>query len=204
MIGLIMAGGRSTRTNNLEKLSVPMDRPIIMGVVDALIQSPQISDIYVTVSKHSPKTHRILEKYDIGMIETAGEGYSTDLSDALDYLSYPTIIIPGDLPYLDADIVSRMAELYDKEYWTEILITERYAATLRLSPGITMIHNTTLCRYTGISMVEPECRLTMPPRHVIVNDIRIAANLNTPQDWALLGTTYNLAEYNGLGTSRFC
>lgn len=204
MIGLIMAGGSSTRTNNLEKLSVPIDRPIILGAVDALMQSPQISDIYVAVSKSSPKTYRILERYDINLIETKGEGYSLDLSYALDYTLHPTIIVPGDLPCMDADIISRITKLYNKEYWTEILITEKYATILHLSPGIIVTYNGTLCRYTGVSMVEPGRRLATPPRHVIINDIRIAANLNTPRDWALLGATYNLAEHNSLGTGRFC
>ena len=204
MIGLIMAGGSSTRTNSLEKLSVPKDRPIILRVVDALMQSPQISTIHVAVSKCSPRTYQILQKYDIDVIETRGKGYSVDLSYALDQLLYPVMILPGDLPCIDADIISHMSKLYDEYHWTEILITEKYAAMLRLSPGITITHNDTLCRYTGVSMVKPSRRFSTPTRRIIINDMRIAANLNTPQDWALLDATHNLSEYNSLGTGRFC
>lgn len=204
MIGLIMAGGSSTRTNSLEKLSVPKDRPIILRVVDALMQSPQISTIHAAVSRCSPRTHQILQKYDIDIIETGGKGYSADLSDALDQLLHPVVILPGDLPCIDADIISYMTNLYDEYHWTEILITEKYAAMLRLSPGTTVTHNNTLCRYTGVSMVRPGRRFSTPARRIIINDMRIAANLNTPQDWALLDAAHNLAEYNSLGTGRFC
>lgn len=204
MIGLIMAGGGSRRTNNLEKLSVPYNRPIVLCAVDALMRSPHISDIYAAVSGSSPKVHRILERCDINLIETKGKGYSVDLSYALNNLSHPAVIVPADLPCVDADIISCIARLYDKEYWTEILITEKYAATLHLSPGITMTHDGILCRYTGVSMVDPRYRLIAPTNNIIINDMRIATNLNTPRDWMLFGATYNLAEYNGLGAGRFC
>lgn len=204
MIGLVMAGGNSARTNYMEKLAIPVYMPVVLRVVNSLVRCPQISHVYAAVSKCAPKTRQILQRYGIDTIETKGEGYSVDLSYTLDEMTQYTLILPGDLPFLDADIISRIVKRCSKKHWTNILVTERYAAMLCLSPGITTVYNGVLCRYTGISAVEPAYRHDIPARYVTINDMRIAANLNSPRDWALLGAAYNLAKHNGLGTGGLC
>jgi GTP:adenosylcobinamide-phosphate guanylyltransferase len=125
------------------------------------------------------------------MLETPGAGYSADLAYALDRLEGAVLVVPADLPLLDADIIGRISEMYDESSWTTLLVSEGYAARLGLPPGVTVRLGNTPHRYTGVSAVDAG-RPGAPPRYVIMDDYRLAANMNTVRDWALLGAAHDL------------
>ena len=186
MMGLVMAGGRSSRMGRGEKLTAGWPTPMVWRALEALERCPQITGVAAAVSGGAPRTRSMLERMGVRTIQTAGGGYSADLPFALNGMGGPTIILPGDLPLIDADAISRIIEWYEERFWVTVLLEERYAAMLRLSPGATTVHEGTLCRYAGISMVEPARMHEAATKCVIMNDFRIAANMNAPQDWEVL------------------
>lgn len=190
MIALMMAGGRGSRMPSfVEKLTLGYGEPAALRVVRALKSCPDITRMVAAVSPHTPRTRMLLEAH-MEVIDTAGSGYSTDVSGALKRLEGNVLVLPADLPLVDGHILGRILRLHKKGFWTTILITERYATSLGVSPGLTIRLDGTLYRYAGISMVNA-AHTDVPTQHVVLDDHRLAANMNTPQDWALLGSLHN-------------
>ena len=78
---LIMAGGRGARMEcATEKPLIELfGIPMIQHVIDALSKSKGVSDIIVATSPNTPKTSLYLQKHDIKIFQTPGNGYVEDL-----------------------------------------------------------------------------------------------------------------------------
>lgn len=192
MNGLIMGGGQNTRLPWVgEKLTISFGIPMICRVLAALEGCSDITSVYVATSPHAPKTRRILRGRAC-IIETAGEGYSKDMAAALAEMSGPTLIVPGDMPLLDSAILSCIIDRYDDTTWTTILVSESIARHMGVSEGIKIIHDTRLCRYTGVSMVNATQASSVSESHIILDDARLVVNVNSIQDCILLGAAHYL------------
>ena len=198
MTGLIMAGGRGSRMRTShEKLTLGHRRPVVLGVADALGRCGAVTGAVAAVSPHAPQTRAILEG-EVPILETPGAGYSEDLAYALERLEGPVMVVPGDLPLLDGAILDRVAAAHRPGWWTVLVVTEGYASSLGLSPGIRITHRNTPCRYTGVSVVDAGAASRSPQRMIIINDPRLAVNMNTVGDCSLLGAAHELPEHLGL------
>jgi len=194
MIGIIMAGGKGSRMNlNDEKLLLTYKKPVILHVVDALINSNCFSKIIAITSSNSPKTKKLLEKNNIELFNTPGNGYVEDLNLVLKSLNDSVLITSGDLPFLDADIIKNIVNRYNSENtWTSILVTKNFLESLQLSSDYVINSENQQCYYTGISLVNTKNISSLEnisEHYVIIDDKRVAFNLNTKKDYDLLGTT---------------
>ena len=170
--------------------------PVAVRVVRALESCRTVTGVVAAVSPHAPRTKAVLEPY-ADMLDTPGAGYSADLAYALKQLEGPVLVVPADLPLLDGYVLERISDMHEEDFWTTILVSEGYAARLGLSGGLTIRSGRVLCRYTGISMVDAG-RLDAPPRYMRMDDYRLAANMNTIQDWMLLGAAQYAPVHYGL------
>lgn len=170
--------------------------PIAVRVARALESCRAVTGVVAAVSPSAPRTRTILEPH-AEILDTPGAGYSADLAYALKRLEGPVLVVPADLPLLDGYILDIISYKYDADSWTTILVSEGYAARLGLSEGLTVWSGGTLCRYTGISAVDAS-RPDAPSKHVMINDHRLAANMNTIRDWMLLGAAQDTPVYYGL------
>jgi adenosylcobinamide-phosphate guanylyltransferase len=194
MIGFVMAGGKGTRMNlDDEKLLLKYKKPIILHVVDSLNDSKCFSKILAITSLHSPKTKKLLQENNINIFDTSGIGYAKDLTLVLQSTNDSVLVTSGDLPLLDKEIVQQIVNYYDAEkIWTSILITNKFLTTLGLKSNFSVNYNNEICHYTGISLINAN-KITsfenINENYIIINDKRVAFNLNTKQDYELLGTT---------------
>jgi len=193
MIGIIMAGGKGSRMNITgEKLLLKYKKPIVLHVIDALKNSECFSKIFAITSPNSPKTKKLLEENNIALINTTGNNYVEDLNLVLKSLNDFVLITSADLPYLDADIIKNIVHRYNsKNIWTTILITKKFLDSLHLSANYWFTFENKQCCYTGISLVNAKNISTLEDiseKFIIIDDKRIAFNLNTKQDYDLLGT----------------
>ena len=196
MIGLMMAGGLGSRMHATHEKLVLGNIPVALRVAEALESCRMVTRVVADVSPGAPQTRSMLAGR-IKTLETPGAGYSADLAYALGRLAGPVLVTPADLPLLDGGILECICHMYEGGYWTTILISELYAARLGLSPGMTINMEGIRCRYTGISVVDADC-MDAPARYVIMDDYRIAANMNTARDWDLLGAAQYLPKDYGL------
>jgi len=193
MIGIIMAGGKGSRMSlSGEKLLLKYKKPVILHVVDALITSNCFSKIFAITSSNSPKTKKLLEENNIEIFDTPGDSYVEDLNIVLKSLNDFVLIVSGDLPFLDQNIIQKIVNLYNsKNIWTTILVTKEFLKSLHLSSDFEINFNGQPCYYTGISLVNTKNIFdfeNIDENFIILNDKRVAFNLNTQQDYDLLST----------------
>jgi len=193
MIALVMAGGKGTRMNSSEeKLLLEYKKPIIFHVLDALKNSNCFTKIITATSSNSPKTKEILEQTKIETIETEGKGYSNDLNVVLQNLNDYVFVVSGDLPFLDENIIQSMVEKFDsKNIWTSFLISTKFLNSLNLQSDLVVKIENSDCVYTGISIINAD-KITdlneIEQSYIILDDKRIAFNLNTNEDYRLLNS----------------
>jgi adenosylcobinamide-phosphate guanylyltransferase len=194
MIGFVMAGGKGTRMNlDDEKLLLKYKKSIILHVVDSLNDSNCFSKILAITSLHSPKTKKLLQENNIKTFDTSGIGYAEDLTLVLQSTNDSVLVTSGDLPLLDKEIVRQIVNYYDSEkIWTSILVTNKFLTTLGLKSNYSVNYDNEICHYTGISLINAN-KITssenINENYIIMDDKRVAFNLNTKQDYELLGTT---------------
>jgi adenosylcobinamide-phosphate guanylyltransferase len=194
MIGLIMAGGKGTRMNlDTEKLLLKYKKPVIIHVVDSLNDSKCFSQILALTSSNSPNTKKLLQENNIEVFDTNGIGYVEDLSLVLQSRNDSILVTSGDLPLLDEEIIRKIVKNYNPEKtWTSILVTTKFLTTLGLESNYSILHNNQKCNYTGISLINSNkinSSENLDENYIIIDDKRIAFNLNTKKDYELLGTT---------------
>ena len=194
MIGLVMAGGKGTRMKlDEEKLLLRYKKPVILHVINSLQNSNSFSKILAVTSSNSPKTKKFLQENNIEIFDTSGIGYVEDLNSALKTINDKVLVTSGDLPLLDMDIIQNIITYFDSNnIWTSILVTNKFLISLGMESNFTVDFNGQKCHYTGISLVDSEKISSLgnlEEHYVIIDDKRIAFNLNSKQDYDLLGTT---------------
>ena len=194
MIGLVMAGGKGIRMNlDNEKLLLKYKKPVILHVIDSLKNSNCFSKIISITSSNSPKTKKLLEENNVETFDTPGIGYVEDLNLALKTINDVVLVSSGDLPLLDEEIIRKIVNHYNSQnIWTSILVTNKFLTTLGIESEYSVNFDNQKCHYTGISLINSQ-KITslenLEENFVIIDDKRIAFNLNTKQDYDLLSTT---------------
>ena len=183
-----MAGGKGTRMNLPgEKLLLQYKKPVILHVVDSLTGSNCFSDILAATSCNSPQTKKLLEENNIEILDTPGTSYTLDLNLALRTLHDTVFVVSGDLPLLDKEIVQTIIKQYNPQnVWTSILVTAKFLTSLGLQSDYSVDFAQQTCHYTGISLINSQKITTLQDvneDYIILDDKRIAFNLNSKQDY---------------------
>lgn len=194
MIGLVMAGGKGVRMNlDNEKLLLKYKKPIILHVIDSLKNSNCFSKILAITSSNSPKTKTLLQENNVEIFDTPGISYVKDLNLALKTINDVVLVTSGDLPLLDKEIIQKIVNQFDSQnIWTSILVTNKFLTTLGIESDYSVNFDNQICHYTGISLVDSKkisSLENLEENYIIIDDKRIAFNLNTKQDYDLLSTT---------------
>ena len=193
MIGLVMAGGKGTRMDTLnEKLLLEYKKPIIFQVIDALKNSHCFSKVIVATSPNSPDTKHALEKDDIETLPTPGNGYANDLNFLLQKLDGFVFVVSGDLPLLDEEIIQDMINFNSEYTWSSFLVSKKFLNSLGLESNLLVKYNNIECVYTGVSIINAgkiKDLSLVNENYIILDDKRIAFNLNTKEDYELLSSS---------------
>lgn len=189
-----MGGGRGTRMESAEeKLLLKYKKPIIQHVITALQESGCFSKIVCVTSPHAPKTRQFVDKLGVLIVETKGKGYVNDLNEALGKFDELVFVTSGDLPLLDAEIVKEIVQRgCNKEPWVSVLVSKKFLDLLGANLEYLLTYDNKEYAYTGISIVNPKEVSEMKEvkeSYFILDDKRIAINLNTKKDYDLLCAT---------------
>ena len=193
MIGLVMAGGKGTRMDiSNEKLLLEYKKPIIFQVIDALKNSHCFSKVIVATSPNSPDTKHALEKDGTETLPTPGNGYANDLNFLLQKLDGFVFVVSGDLPLLDEEIIQDMINFNSEYTWSSFLVSKKFLNSLGLESNLLVKYDNTECAYTGVSIINADKIKNLSlvsENYIILDDKRIAFNLNTKEDYELLSSS---------------
>lgn len=189
-----MAGGKGSRMKTQEeKLLLKYTYPIISHVIFALQKTNLFSKIIIATSPNSPKTKEMLEKTGIEIFDTPGKGFVEDLNLILRSINEDILVVPGDLPLLDDYILKKIIEYYNpKKIWTSFLVTKDLLKSIGLKSNFSIKFQNKECYYTGISIINAKKINSLnlvEENYYILDDKRIGMNLNTYEDYRLLGTS---------------
>ena len=194
MIGLVMAGGTGSRMefSAPEKLLLEYEKPIIFHVIDSLNDSHCFSKVFAATSLNSPNTKSELEQRGIETIATTGNGYANDLNFLLQKMDGFVFVVSGDLPLLDREIIQKLVEFNPSSVWTSFLVSKEFLNSLGLKSNLLVKYDGVECVYTGISIINADKIRNLNSiieDYIILDDKRIAFNLNTSEDYELLSSS---------------
>ena len=189
-----MAGGRGSRMEfpAPEKLLLEYEKPIIFHVIDSLNDSDCFSKVFAATSPNSPDTKYELEQIRVETLDTQGNGYVNDLNFLLQKMDGFVFVVSGDLPLLDEAIIQKLIELNSGNVWTSFLVSKKFLNYLGLKSNLLINYDNIDCVHTGISIVNADKIQNLDPvkeNYIILDDKRIAFNLNTKKDYELLSSS---------------
>jgi len=194
MIGLVMAGGKGSRMEfpAPEKLLLEYEKPIIFHVIDSLNDSYCFSKVFAATSSNSPDTKFELEQIGIETLDTSGDGYVNDLNFLLQKMGGSIFVVSGDLPLLDKEIIQKLVKFNTESIWTSFLVSKKFLNSLGLESNLLINYDDIDCVHTGISIINADKIQNLDQvkeDYIILDDKRIAFNLNTNEDFELLNSS---------------
>ncbi len=174
-----MCGGRGTRLRPEIEAEKPLvdvgGRPMVDHVLGALRES-RIERLYAAVSPATPDTAAWLAARNVTVIETAGEGYVADLSEALDVVGRPVLTVTADLPLLAAEHVDRALDAADGRSLS-VCVPLSVAESVATRVETTVEHDGSTVVPTGLNVVGKR-----GDRRAVWDDRWLALNVNRPAD----------------------
>ena len=190
MDALIMAGGLAQRMGCGEKSCIELNgNSLISYIIGALQKANGIGRIFVSVTQATPKTKFLVEKKypEIQVIEAAEGNYVSDMIYSIKAaeLTGPVLVVMCDLPLVEADIIENVLAEYETciEPALSVYIPISICKKIGIRPDTVFHKNTKLIVPTGINILDAaDIDNEQPDYNYIVDDPRLAMNVNTPED----------------------
>ena len=161
--------------------------PMVERVILALEGSNKFRRIIAVVSPSSPKTREFLATKGIEMVETAGEGYSQDLSRMLLALKpHRVFVAPADVPLLDSKTVGDIVALAANRTApaVSVIMDKEFVEKLGVKPSVTLGER--YC-HSGITVFDAAKvgSGSIEEPHVVMHEVKVAVNANTKEELGL-------------------
>ncbi len=167
---------------------------MIERVISALVCSNRFDRIIAAVSPNTHKTNEFLKLKGIETIETAGQGYSQDLSYLLSKLKPQKVLaVPGDIPLLNSQIVNEILNIIDdddddrqeQKPAISIILEKGFVEKMGVKPSIVLMNQychsgITVFNTLAVGGTEP-----VEEHYLVMNRKEIALNVNTKEELEL-------------------
>lgn len=192
---LLMAGGRGTRLKvGKEKPLLEVNsKPLVQYVLDSLRAAKKVDRIIVAVSDYTPKTAEYARRHSLEVLQTPGDGFCLDIGYAIRTLKLGAVlVISSDLPLITGEIIDRVITYF--EGCRKHSLTVAAPLELYKKLGISVDYFFTVegrdIVPVGLNMIDgkkiTEKRTAVDEEVLVVDDIRIVANLNTLEDLQII------------------
>ena len=169
-----MCGGRGTRLDRGEKPLFEVSGDPMVDRVLAALERSRADRVHAVTSPHVPETAAHLGGR-VDRIEAAGEGYVTDLAEALGAVDEPVLTVVADLPLLSAEVVDRTLAAHVGGSLT-VCVPTALKEALGVSADSTRKRDGRRLSPTGLNVVGDDERVR------VSHDARLAVNVNRPAD----------------------
>ncbi|MGB9728415.1 MAG: NTP transferase domain-containing protein [Thermoprotei archaeon] len=186
---LIMAGGKATRMNNIEKPLIKIcGTTMIERILNALKNTKCIEDVYITTSKNTKNTEILLKTLGYKTITTSGEDYVEDLKNTIIKLNIkdPILVLPSDLPLITPNTIEQLINIYIQNNSPPTMtfyIPLQLLKTKIRTNYIEQINNIKVIP-SGISIIKGSyiTQNVIPQINIIVENTELSVNVNTLLD----------------------
>ena len=114
MKAIIMAGGRGKRLNlDIEKPLIKIEGSTILERIVIVLKETGINEIFVAVTNATPKTKRMAEELNVGVVQTPGDGYVKDIQYLMAKFE-EFLAVSADLPFLSSTLIKDVLIRYRK------------------------------------------------------------------------------------------
>lgn len=204
--GLIMAGGRGTRlTHGFEKPLVKVSgRAMVEYPLSALYESKRIAEVYVAVSRFTPKTEEYVRKRGVKVVKTPGLGYVEDARFAAEHVGLCSMIVLGaDLPLIDGEAVDRVLERYRDAQKHALTVVSPLTDVLKagLTPSCFIQRDGGIYVPCGVNVLDTGCvgEPFIEEEVMVTNDLRMMVNVNTRSDLEVAERLLSMRRRSKLG-----
>lgn len=172
-------------SSSTEKPLINIDGvPMIERIISALAGSHRFDRIIAIVSPNTPKTKEFLKSKGGGVdiIETTGDGFSQDLSSFLSKVNHTRVlVVPADLPLLNASIVSEIVDVAQTAPAVSIAMKKEFVESIGIKPSVVF---DTYC-HSGITIFDSaqvSPNIAVQEQHKVMNRVEVAVNVNTKEE----------------------
>ena len=170
---------------------------LIERVLHALLCSRMFEKVVAITSVNTPMTTSFIHNLDctrtetIEVMETAGHGFSQDLSAAVSCFKPARVfMVPVDLPLLNAKTVQCIiAKCPTNRPCVSILLEKSFVEKLGITASVIVPSlGSTLYCHSGISVIDSsklELGSSLIEHYIVMNEIEIAFNVNTKRELEL-------------------
>jgi len=186
---LLMAGGKGSRMalSQEKPLLEVGGKPMIEYVINALKNAKRIDTTIVVVSRHTPKTTKLIKRFSVKILETPGEDYVPDMEYAVKKLKLKTVLtISADLPLITGEVIDSIIERYMQCNKPALTVAVPMETKERLGLGVEYALKAGDKRLVpaGINMIDGR-RIDegeLEEEIYVIDDEKVAMNVNTPHD----------------------
>lgn len=177
-----MCGGRGSRLGGeAEKPLVRVCGDPMVDRVAAALAASRVETVHAVVSPAAPETARHVRQRGLSVVETAGEGYVADLTDALDSVGRPVVTVAADVPHLTPDHVDAAVDEATAAADGPVSVTVCVPASLKRRLGVSV---DTSFERDGEELAPTGLNVVAGDRDTVqlTFDDRLAVNVNRPTD----------------------
>ncbi|MBU4265720.1 MAG: NTP transferase domain-containing protein [Candidatus Altiarchaeales archaeon] len=176
MMAIIMAGGRGSRMDFVEKPLIRIGNETMLERVANALSGADL-DALVAVSEYTPKTAEKAREMGLRVVGTPGDGYIPDCQFLLDRFNLDSaLVVSADLPFISPKLIREVIEEYNQiRKPLCVAISEREYTSMGFTPSITIRDNNEVLVPVGINVMERKEK----ENHIHIISGRGAININT-------------------------
>lgn len=178
-------------------MNLPIEKPLleihgrklIEYALDTLQGSKHVDTIYIAASKNGPDTVKWLEgcSRDVIVINTAGEGYVSDMVDAIEKarIKGPVLIVMADLPLITPELLDEVIAVYNEVPQPALSVYNLLSVcrSKGLRPDTVFNKDGQLIVPSGINILDADnIHEEQDDYNYILDNHKIAVNVNTVED----------------------
>jgi adenosylcobinamide-phosphate guanylyltransferase len=189
---LLMCGGEGARMlGDVEKPLISVaGRPTVERVLQALRDSRRFGRIVAAVTPRTPATRRFLESRGVEILDTPGNGYSSDLAVALREMRPAKVfVISADMPLMSSHLVDEIVSARQVKPLLSVIMRSEFVLGLGITPSVTFNMDGSEYCHSGIILVNTSSDLgdglIEDQEYLLMERVEIAVNVNTKKELRL-------------------
>ncbi|MGC8496385.1 MAG: NTP transferase domain-containing protein [Thermoplasmata archaeon] len=159
MLGIIMAGGKSSRMGS-EKLVLKVHGKVVIEYAIEAMQNSKVSEYYIAISPNASLTARYLGNRE-RLLDTQGNGYCEDIALLISRFKVPFLTLSGDSMFVKSTHIDELIDHYTRNSMASVVIVDNKI------------------NYVGLNIVVPG---NIDDEPYYFKDPLLALNINTRED----------------------